>query len=177
MVPMTVLVLAGVALFAAGKAAPSPSAVTTPPAEREDLDDLRWMEGRWEGAAGTDSVIEESWGPVRGESRVGTFRMVGSEGLVRFYELIVLRAGADGVTMSIRHFGRELDAWEEKDAPMVFRMTEHEENRAVFERREGERVERLVYARKGGSLTIRLEKPGKDGKPSVSEFAFRRAGT
>ena len=158
-------------LLSAPPALPAPTAsAATVTTAKAQLADLAWMTGRWTGEAGKGSTIEETWNESSGESMVGSFRMVGADGRVRFYEILVLLQTAEGPEMRIRHFDRLLMAKEEKDAPMVFRLAESAKNRAVFEIVLDGVTERIVYAREKDALSIRVEKPGKH-----SEFKMHLA--
>lgn len=139
------------------------------------LSDLSWMEGRWIGAGRDGGAIEETWNAASGESMLGMFRMTSADGTVRFYEILVLQQTAEGPRMLLRHFDRNLTAFEEKDAPMSFRLASAATDTATFEALVAGKPERIVYTRKADALVIRLEKTGAGGTPSVREFHFTRA--
>lgn len=134
------------------------------------LEEVAWIAGRWRGAEG-GKVSEETWNAPQGESMLGSFRMVGADGAVVFYEILVLRQVPEGVEMRIRHFDSALMAKEEKDAPMVFRLEEAGDERAVFSRAFEGTTQRLRYRRDKDTLTIRVEK----GSGEPVEFALTLA--
>lgn len=151
-------------------APPASSAAPTAVAAKATLADLAWMAGRWKGEGSGGSTTEETWHEANGESMLGSFRMVGADGAVRFYEILALLQTSEGPEMRIRHFDRLLVALEEKDAPMVFRLAESAKNRAVFEIVIDGVTERIVYTREKDTLSIRVQKPSK-----TNEFKMQLA--
>lgn len=162
------ILFASLLFFAPPAATATPAAAVAAP--KATLADLAWMAGRWKGEGSGGSTTEETWHETAGESMLGSFRMVGADGAVRFYEILALLQTPAGPEMRIRHFDRLLVALEEKDAPMVFRLAESAKNRAVFEILIDGVTERIVYTRERDALTIRIEKPSK-----VNEFKMRLA--
>ncbi|HEX2165235.1 MAG TPA: DUF6265 family protein [Thermoanaerobaculia bacterium] len=156
-----------------------PAAAETPAAEAAAaaplrVADLGWLAGSWRGSSG-EAPIEEQWTAPDDGVMVGVFRWGRGE---EMYEILLLEDTPDGVALRIRHFGPGLlVAWEEKDAPAVFRPVEHGDGWALFaEEGDDEEATRLLYRREAdGGLTVRvIEKRG--GEDAALDFAFRPLG-
>ena len=159
-------------LLATPPISPAPSPAV--PAAKATLTDVAWIAGRWR-SEDAGKVSEETWSAPQGESMVGSFRMVGADGAVIFYEILILRQTASGVEMRLRHFDAALVAAEEKGAPMVFSLGDHGTGHAVFTRTDGKKTakpERLTYRREGDTLAIKVERPGRD--PVEFELSLTR---
>ncbi|MEM9599029.1 MAG: DUF6265 family protein [Acidobacteriota bacterium] len=135
---------------------PQPAA---PPAEAgvgATIADFAWLAGDWHGEM-NDSVIEETWSAPGGGTMMGMFRWLTDDG-VRLYEFLALETAGDSVELRLRHFSPGFEAWEEKDAPMVFRCVESEGQKAVFHMKTDEEDTRLTFERNDGQLTVTLDK-------------------
>jgi len=114
------------------------------------VDDLAWFEGRWVGQLG-ESIIEEHWSGVDGGTIIGMFRVVSAgkstPNRVGLYEFWAVEPGDHGPELRMRHFSPGLTAWEEKDAPLVFRVVATGERMVAFEVEEENGPVRLTYTR------------------------------
>jgi hypothetical protein len=136
------------------------------------MKDLEWIVGTWTGTLG-GSAIEEQWTPATGGSMAGTFRVV-AKGKAKFYEMLAIEDSSAGPVMLIRHFKPGLVALEEKDGAFKFALESARNGWAVFVNKSTTPPEKLTYAAEGKSgMLVRLEKT-EEGKPSVSEFRFKR---
>lgn len=94
------------------------------------IDRLSWLSGRWTGGEG-ETRIEEIWSPPDAGIMMGAFRWLnGNEPF--FYEFMLLKPGAAGLELHIKHFDANLIGWEEKDASIAFDLVQLEERVAVF---------------------------------------------
>lgn len=90
-----------------------------------------WVERRTQ-ASGT-SHVEEIWSAPAGDNVMGTFRWLAPDGSAAMYEILVITQEEQGIFLRLRHFGADLVAWEERDAPKTLRLAKAEERRLVFE--------------------------------------------
>ncbi|MBI5168006.1 MAG: hypothetical protein HZA61_00820 [Candidatus Eisenbacteria bacterium] len=140
------------------------------------LADLDWIEGTWRAvqtdATGVRSEAEEHWGAAIGESRLGWFRSVRA-GEARFYEFEVMRRDSAGVSVHVKHFGRDVTGWEAPDSASVFRLVRLGEREALFEDARDTRYPHMRWLVRGDSLHVTLTsaKPGA----RALEFGFARA--
>jgi hypothetical protein len=124
------------------------SAAAKEPLPPPTVADLAWLEGRWVGQLG-DSTIEEHWSGVDGGTIIGMFRVVSTKkttpNRIGLYEFWAVEPGDAGPELRMRHFSPGLTAWEEKDAPLVFRVVAHGERTVAFEVEEEKGPVRLTY--------------------------------
>lgn len=162
-IPVVLLVLSSLAFAATAAEAPAPPTV----------DDLAWIEGRWVGQLG-DSTIEEHWSGVDGGTIIGMFRLVSTEketpNRIGLYEFWSVEPGDGGPELRLRHFSPGLTAWEEKDAPLVFRLVTHGERTVTWEADEEKGPVRLTYTLAEDDLLVaELLEEGK-----TLRFEYRR---
>ncbi len=122
-------------------------------AHAASLEDLTWMEGRWDSQDGT---ISEWWMPPAGGTMAGAFRWAMAERTV--LEFIIIEETAEGPIYRFKHFNPNYETWE-ADAPLIFELAEHAEGFAVFravDPPEGA-PRHLVYRRAGETLFICVE--------------------
>jgi len=147
-------------LFLLGLAAGSAPAQAPP----DDLARLAWLEGRWEGAS--DGVaMEEHWTAPRGGALLGLHRDVKGGRMVSF-EFLRIQATPEGVVYFASPRG---------SAPTSFRLVELGEKRAVFENRQHDFPQRILYwLDPAGALHARIEGP-QAGKTVSEEWVWTRA--
>ena len=75
------------------------------------LEALDFLVGHWEGEA-FGGWAEESWGPAKAGSMLGSFRLVHGD-QTDFYELMVIEVVEGRPTLRVKHFGADLMPWEE----------------------------------------------------------------
>jgi len=136
---------------------------------------VAFLVGTWQGTMGHDDFVEEIWSEPRGGHMMGMFRWVSGEGQPRMYEILTLSRVEDDILLRLRHFSPDMIAWEERDAPVVLRMRDAVEGRAVFANVNTEdRMERIVFHRDGErGLKIDVEFREGAGQPPL-HFTFRR---
>lgn len=143
------------------------------------VENLAWLSGQWLGTL-NGREIEEIWSEPRGDVLIGMFRMVTEhEGpapganRIDVYEFFALEPHpAGGLVLWLRHFYPGLKAWEDKGAPMEFRLVETGDRRAVFERHHDGEPTRLIYQRlEPGVLVAKLVKETR-----TTEFRYQLVG-
>jgi hypothetical protein len=150
--PTTILTL----LFLAG--APLPA---QPPAD--GVAGLSWLEGRWEGTS--DGVaMEESWTAPRGGALLGLHRDV-KDGRMVSFEFLRIQAMPEGVV----YFASPRSA-----PPTPFRLAELGDRRVVFENRQHDFPQRILYwLDAAGALHARVEGP-RGGSTASEEWTWTR---
>lgn len=114
-----------------------------PPAR---VDDLAWMNGRWESNA-AGRWTEESWSAPRGGVMLG-FSRSGREEVLREFELLRIQAGEDGVPVYFAQPGGR---------PAVpFRLTSRDGTSATFENPQHDFPQRIRYVRTGDAMTATI---------------------
>jgi hypothetical protein len=132
----------------------------TPPPQ---IDELSWLEGRWEGEK--DGVsMEEEWTSVKGGAMLGLHRDVQGGRMVS-YEFLRIQALPEGIV----YFGSPLSA-----PPVSFRLVEWGERRLVFENKRHDFPQRILYwLDRKESLHARIEGP-QSGQTVSEEWVWRR---
>ena len=135
--------------------------------------DLAWIAGHWSRRDGRDR-LEEIWSTPDGNCMMGVFRWV-KGGKVWIYEMLTIAEEEEGIVFRFRHFSKDLDAWEPKDAPLCFTLSSHDGQRAIFENvRASSSMRRYIFKRNGDrKLTIRID-GGSDTDDSADVFEFSR---
>jgi hypothetical protein len=95
------------------------------------LNEISWLEGHWKGEA-FGGITEEIWSPPLGRSMMFAFKLV-VDGIVNFYELGHIRQLEETLVYELKHFGRDLKAWEEKDEVQSFKLIKVDSNRLYFD--------------------------------------------
>ncbi len=108
--------------FALGEGESAPAAT---------LKDVTWLAGTWHGTA-FGSTFEEVWSPPSADSMVGTFKLIGEDGMVKFYELLILTVDSGRLTLKVKHFNADFSAWEEKAEYVSFKVVSVAENAIHF---------------------------------------------
>ncbi|MHA1957057.1 MAG: DUF6265 family protein [Candidatus Thorarchaeota archaeon] len=100
------------------------------PLKGKTVSDLEFMTGAWRGEK-EDDIFEEHWTPEIKNNKTGMFRwMKGDEIFV--YEIMAFVENDGNLQFLLRHFDKSFTAWEEKETPLVFLLTELTDNKAVF---------------------------------------------
>ena len=115
-------------------------------AHSADLDDLAWMAGAWSETKG-DTVTQEQWLDGTGALMLGAGKTV-KAGKVTTFELMRIEPRGESVSYFASPGGK---GWTE------FRAIERVPNRIVFENKEHDFPQRVVYWRDGESLHARIE--------------------
>jgi hypothetical protein len=128
-----------------------------------DVARLAWMQGRWTGEK--DGVwMEELWTDARGGALLGLHRDV-KEGRLLSWEFLRIATTSEGTF----YFASPRSA-----PPTPFRLVEQGEKRVVFENKEHDFPQRILYWLDAqGGLHARIEGP-IDGKPVSEEWVWTR---
>jgi hypothetical protein len=140
------------------------------PAEKSQLQQLRWLAGCWSGEM-KSGIFEECWTIPRGDSIQVSARIVNKEGKTVFREFISVDETSDGVVMTIGHFGPGLKP---ENTPVPFRLVKLTESEAIFENPKHDHPQRVAYLRQpDGSVISRISL--MDGTRAV-DFPMRKPG-
>lgn len=100
------------------------------PLKGKSVRNLNFLNGLWSGEDG-DDFFEEYWSSEMHSTMACVFRWI-KKGELYIYELVILAERDGEIHMLLRHFDKELTAWEEKESPRDFVVTEISENQVVF---------------------------------------------
>jgi len=146
---------AGLALLSAALGAAAPTG---------KVDRLGWLEGRWVGEKDGFST-EELWTAPRGGALLGLHSDVKAGRLVS-WEFLRIADPGDGLT----YFASPRSA-----APTPFKMVENGDRRAVFENRQHDFPQRILYWLDAqGALHARIEGP-QEGRTVSEEWVWTKA--
>lgn len=127
------------------------------------IQDLGWISGYWTGS-GLGGDCEELWLPAKDNGMVGTFRFIMNGELI-FSEYMNMVEEDGKLSLKIKHFNRDLTAWEEKEDWTVFKFIKTEGQTAYFSG--------ITFHRDGDELKIRMAMTDK-GVKSIEEFRFKK---
>lgn len=94
------------------------------------LADVAFLVGSWTGEA-FGGTFEETWNPPSAGSMVGLFKLIG-DGEASFYELMLLVEEEGSLTLKVKHFNTDFEAWEEKGEYATFRFVGAENDAVHF---------------------------------------------
>ncbi|MFX1481839.1 MAG: DUF6265 family protein [Promethearchaeota archaeon] len=100
------------------------------PLKDKSVKALDFLTGYWRGTSG-DDIFEEYWLPEVSSSKACVFRWI-KRGQVYVYEIVALVERDGEIHMLLRHFNEAFTAWEEKDSPRDFVVTELSETEVTF---------------------------------------------
>jgi hypothetical protein len=146
-------------------------------AQEGALAELSWMAGRWVSES-SDQRLEEWWSSPVGNSMVGHFRWIRG-GRLWITEILSITEAEGEVRFRLRHFDASMHAWEERDDPFIYRMSDRGDGRVEFtivEPRADRPTRFLFQALPGDSLLVRLEGE-EDGRPTTQDFRYGRGGS
>lgn len=95
------------------------------------INDFSWIAGHWRGEA-MGGIIEEVWTPPLAGAMMGSFKLTEGNSVV-FYELETLTEENGTVILRLKHFGADLNGWEEKDETVDFKLIKFNKNKAYFD--------------------------------------------
>jgi len=113
---------------------------------KASIGQMGWLVGYWAGP-GLGGHCDEVWLPAVDNSMSGAFRYA-KEGSIIFTEYLVIEEIDESLTLKVKHFNRDLTAWEEKDDWVSFRLIKVDGQTAYFHG--------LTMHRQADSLTIKL---------------------
>ncbi|MFD2037325.1 DUF6265 family protein [Belliella marina] len=135
------------------------------PANTGKVEDLHWISGYWKGT-GLGGDVDELWLPQMDNSMVGIFRYA-MEGELVFSEYMHLIEEKGLLYLKIKHFGRDLVGWEEKEEWTTFKFIKSEGQTAYFSG--------LTFHRENDQLTIKLLINSK-GTTHEESFVYQKTG-
>jgi hypothetical protein len=136
----------------------------------KSVSDLERLTGYWRGRT-KDGMVEEYWLPeVRG-NKACVFRWIRG-GDIYIYEIAAVVERGGELHMLLRHFDRELTAWEEKDKPRDLVITELTPTKIVFVNTEDPDGRYMQYDTSEPN-TLRFSDHEPDGSLSF-ELVFQR---
>ena len=100
----------------------------TPPAVT--IEAASFLIGTWQGTA-FGQTFEAHWNPPSAGTMVGTFKLI-KDGVVSFYEILVMDVVDGRLTMKVKHFNQDFTAWEEKGDYVEFKLVGVAENQLHF---------------------------------------------
>jgi hypothetical protein len=103
---------------------------STTPMKGKSVSSLEFLTGHWRGKM-DDDFIEEYWLPEVSFNKACVFRWI-KKNEVYIYELVALVERGGEIHMLLRHFDNGFTAWEEKDNPRDFVVTEISETEVVL---------------------------------------------
>lgn len=98
---------------------------------RAGLSSVSWLSGHWQGEA-LGGITEEVWTPPLGGSMMFAFKLV-VDGEANFYELGYIKEKDSTLILQLKHFDKNLHAWEEKEETVDFPLVKVAGNRIYFE--------------------------------------------
>jgi hypothetical protein len=115
------------------------------------IGDLAFLQGEWQSADGKTQGMER-WSLTAANTWAGS-SWVTNGGKLGFAEALSITVQDGAVEMHLRHFDGALNhAWEEKDAPMIFRLARCDASSAVFDGIGDKAGEHITYRRSGDDL-------------------------
>lgn len=151
--------------LAAQNAAPGPKkSKAGQPAPMPQLEKLAWLTGSWR-MEKAGRLVEEQWMAPAGGVMLGMSRTV-VKGRVVEYEFMQIREGPGGTLFFIAQPSGQKEA--------AFQLLGLEENGVIFENREHDFPQRILYTRQAdGSVLAAIEGPlGIDDKRKRVEFPY-----
>jgi Domain of unknown function (DUF6265) len=128
------------------------------------LDDLAWLEGRWEGEQ-DGLLMEEHWTSLKGGALLGLHRDVKRGRMVSF-EFLRIQATPQGIV----YF-----ASPRSQPPVAFALVEAAQKRAVFENKQHDFPQRILYwLDADGAMHARIE-GAQGGKRVSEEWVWKKA--
>ena len=138
-------------------------ALAVMPVHAAGLDELAWMTGAWSETKG-DTVTQEQWLVGSGELMPGAGKTV-KAGKVTTFELMRIEPRADTISYFANPGGKS--SWTE------FRAVERSAGKIVFENKEHDFPQRVMYWRDGESLMARIE-GAINGQPRWRQWRYDR---
>jgi hypothetical protein len=133
--------------------------------KKPTIDSFSWLSGCWEGTYSNGRTVSEHWMKPMGKMMLGTARTVKS-GITVEYEFVRLVESNEGTIQYMAHPSGQKEA--------VFTLVFADSHRAVFENREHDFPQRIIYGLiSHDSLFARIEGT-INGKQRSSEYPYRR---
>lgn len=95
------------------------------------VSELEMLTGRWRGVQG-DDIFEEYWLPESRGNKACVFRWQKLDPEKDMFEAVIMIERNGEIHMMLRHFDHRFHAWEEKDEPLDFVVTELSPTHVTF---------------------------------------------
>jgi hypothetical protein len=102
------------------------------------IEDVSWISGYWQGEI-WGGQFEEIWSYPAAGSMMASFKFT-EKNQVKFYELMAISEHHGSILLQLKHFGRDLSGWEDKEKSMDFKLVRLTKNAVYFEGYTYERV-------------------------------------
>ena len=116
------------------------------------LSSLKWVIGQWS-KIGNDETLEEHWYTILGDSMAGWFRWLKGESIF-LYEFMLFQQIESKVVLKIKHFGKDLVGWEEKDKWTEYIAWESTPNRLLLQAKDPKHTPWMVYEKMDSKLLV-----------------------
>lgn len=142
------------------------------PKPKFSLNDFAWMAGRWQGTIDNNIADVTYMGPDPGS--ISGVLVVHRDERIYVVELSNLVQTLDGVTLYIRHFSTELQAWEKTD-PVVLKLVSFDGKTAEFDNPVNDNPKRSIITRNpDGSFTDHSDIYDEKGRHQAMEARYTR---
>jgi hypothetical protein len=129
-----------------------------------DLKDLAWFSGPWVLTKG-ERTVEEMWLAPSGGAMIGAGRTI-RNGKMTEFEFLRIEQRGEELFYIAQPNGRP---------PTEFKAVKVSADEVTFENLQHDFPQQITYTRKAdGSLTARVQGPGKNGKPMSFSFEYQR---
>jgi len=136
------------------------------------LSDFAWMAGRWTSTIDKNIADVTYMGPDPGN--ISGVLVIHREDRIYMVELSSLVQTMDGVTLYIRHFSSELQAWEKVD-PIVLKLVSYDGKTAEFDNPVNNDPKRSLITRNpDGSFTAHSDVYDDNGQHQAIELTYTR---
>jgi len=133
------------------------------PAAKVPIASLGWLSGHWQGT-GFEGLCDEVWLPPADNAMQGVFRLL-NDGKTTLTEYMCILETDTATLLRLKHFGRNLEPWENKDEWLTFPLVKAEGQTAWFSG--------LTYQLEGDTLNIYLRMTSPE-KAWTEEFKLVR---
>jgi hypothetical protein len=140
------------------------------PLRNRSVSEFDLLTGYWKGKAGEDT-IEEYWLPETNANKLCVFRWI-RNGSIYIYEIVALIERDGEIHMLLRHFDKNFIAWEEKEEPRDFVVTDLSGTSVRFVDSRNPKTGFLQYATSEKNI-LRFSDHEPDGSVSF-ELIFQR---
>lgn len=131
--------------------------------EKAHINDISWLEGHWIGEMG-NSTIEEVWTNQALGQMMGMFRMYNNE--ISVYEFMTVSVLNESLVLKIKHFNKQMVAWEEKEEFEEFKLVNISDSTAYFDA--------FTFAVSNDTLSIHLFFDREGEKKNKGLFKYAR---
>jgi hypothetical protein len=136
------------------------------------IGDVAWIAGHW-GTTLKGSILDEYWSEPAGDCMMGVFRWLRKD-KAWLYEMLTIREEEGTLVFRFRHFSDKLNAWEEKDKPLTYRLASLSEREAVFENPKDTDHWRFIFSSPDNKTLVIKVGSTADGTVKYDEFRYTK---